>query len=94
MRALADGGGDADALQMIGSIIVRAHHCAADAKAGRAARVLDARAVAFRPISISAPVPTPGEAHDSTAYGELMEERESDPDIPLADRGYDSDAIR
>lgn len=37
---------------------------------------------------------TPGEAHDATAYHDLMDERESDPGILLADRGYDSDAIR
>jgi transposase len=37
---------------------------------------------------------TPGEAHDSTAYADLMEERDSDPGILLAGRGYDSDAIR
>ncbi|MFT8246839.1 transposase [Roseomonas sp. BN140053] len=37
---------------------------------------------------------TPGEAHDSTAYAGLMDERDSDPGILLADRGYDSDAIR
>ena len=37
---------------------------------------------------------TPGEAHDSTAYGDLMAERDSDPDVLLGDRGYDSDAIR
>ena len=35
----------------------------------------------------------PGEAHDSTAYVDLLEERDSDPGILLADRGYDSDAI-
>ena len=37
---------------------------------------------------------SPGEAHDSTAYADLMDERDSDPGILLADRGYDSDAIR
>lgn len=37
---------------------------------------------------------TPGEAHDATAYLDLMSERDSDPGILLADRGYDSDAIR
>ena len=37
---------------------------------------------------------TPGAAHDSTAYAELMNERDSDPGILLTDRGYDSDAIR
>ncbi|RKK03756.1 transposase [Pseudoroseomonas wenyumeiae] len=50
LQALADGGGDADAFQMIDSTIVRAHHCAAGAKVVRrlwhltTARVLDARA--------------------------------------------------
>ena len=35
-----------------------------------------------------------GEAHDVTAYDELMEQRDSDPGVMLADKGYDSDAIR
>jgi transposase len=43
------------------------------------------------PIGI---VLTPGECHDSTAYPDLMAERDSDPGMLLADRGYDSDAIR
>ena len=37
---------------------------------------------------------TPGEAHDSTVYPDLMAEYDSDPEVLLADRGYDSDAIR
>jgi transposase len=37
---------------------------------------------------------TPGEAHDSTAFGDLMAEHDADPAVMLADRGYDSDAIR
>ena len=37
---------------------------------------------------------TEGEAHDSTAYDDLMEQRDSDPGAMLADKGYDSDAIR
>jgi transposase len=37
---------------------------------------------------------TPGEPHDATAYADLMEERDSEPGILLAGRGYDSDAIR
>jgi transposase len=37
---------------------------------------------------------TPGEAHDSTVYSELMDERDADPEVMLADRGYDSDPIR
>lgn len=32
LQALADGGGDADTLQMIDSTIIRAHHCAAGAR--------------------------------------------------------------
>jgi transposase len=37
---------------------------------------------------------TPGEAHDVTAYPDLMAARDSDPGVLLADKGYDSDAIR
>ena len=35
-----------------------------------------------------------GQAHDSTAYHALMAERDSDPGVMLADKAYDSDAIR
>ena len=35
-----------------------------------------------------------GEAHNVTAFAELMEQRDSDPGAMLADKGYDSDAIR
>jgi transposase len=35
-----------------------------------------------------------GEAHDVTAYDQLIEQRDSDPGAMLADKGYDSDAIR
>ena len=35
-----------------------------------------------------------GEAHDVTAYDQLMEQRDSDPGAMLTDKGYDSDAIR
>jgi transposase len=37
---------------------------------------------------------TAGESHDVTAYDDLMEQRDSDPGALLADKGYDSDAIR
>jgi len=37
---------------------------------------------------------TAGEAHDVTAYDDLMAERDSDPGVLLADKGYDSDAVR
>ena len=35
-----------------------------------------------------------GQAHDVTAYEELMEQRDSDPGVMLADKGYDSDSVR
>ncbi len=37
---------------------------------------------------------TAGEGHDCTAYPDLMAEHEANPEVLLADRGYDSDAIR
>jgi transposase len=37
---------------------------------------------------------TAGEVHDSTVYPDLMAEHDNNPDVLLADRGYDSDAIR
>lgn len=37
---------------------------------------------------------TPGEAHDATAYEALMDIDGTRPEALLADRGYDSDAIR
>ena len=37
---------------------------------------------------------TEGEAHDVTAYDELMDQRDSDPGVMLMDKGYDSDPIR
>ena len=54
LEALADGGGDADLLQMIDSTSIRAHHCAAGQGGGLIARVLGAREVASRPSSTSA----------------------------------------
>lgn len=37
---------------------------------------------------------SPGEAHDSTAFADLMAERDANPKLLLADKGYDSDDIR
>ena len=37
---------------------------------------------------------TPGQAHDVTAYPALMEEVDDNPEQMLADKGYDSDAVR
>ncbi len=55
LEALADGGGEADLLQMIDSTSVRAHHCASGAKGRLLARVLGARAVTSRASSTSGP---------------------------------------
>lgn len=54
LEALADGGGDADLLQMIDSTSIRAHHCAAGGRGGLIERVLGAREVASRANSTSA----------------------------------------
>ena len=54
MEALNHSGAVPDALQMIDSTVVRAHHQAAGAKGGLRARVLAAQKVALRPKSISA----------------------------------------
>jgi transposase len=43
------------------------------------------------PIGI---VITPGQAHDVTAYPALMGDVDNDPEQMLADKGYDSDAVR
>jgi IS5 family transposase len=87
---------------MIDSTIVRAHHCAAGGRGdqvrhlgrslgGYSTKVhLRANAVGL-PIGV---VLTAGEAHDTTAYADLMDERDSDPGFLLGDRGYDSDEIR
>jgi len=54
LAALAEGGGS-DALQMIDSTIVRAHHCAAGGKGGLRVRLLAVRAAASRPKSTFGP---------------------------------------
>jgi transposase len=54
MEGLNDSGAVPDALQMIDSTVVRAHHQAAGAKGGRRDRVSAVREVVSRPRSISA----------------------------------------
>lgn len=54
MDALNQGGVVPDALQMIDSTVIRAHHQAAGAKGGLRGRVLAAQEVALRPRSTSA----------------------------------------
>ena len=57
LQALADSGGNAEALQMIDSTTVRAHRCAAGEKGGCRNRHLAARGAGSPPRSISAATP-------------------------------------
>ena len=103
LQGLADGGGELYALQMIDSTTIRAHRCAAGEAGGIQFQALGRSRGGFTtkvhlrcnaaglPVGV---VLTAGEAHDVTAYDELMEQRDSDPGTMLADKGYDSDAIR
>ena len=54
LDALAEGGGN-DAVQMVDSTVIRAHHCAAGARGGLKIRLLAARAAASRPKSTPGP---------------------------------------
>jgi transposase len=54
LEALADGGGS-DAIQMVDSTSIRAHHRAAGARGGLRTRLLAARAVDSRPKSTPGP---------------------------------------
>jgi transposase len=103
LQALADSGGALDMLQMIGSTIVRAHRCAAGERTKGQNQALGRSRGGFTTkIHLrcnAAGLPTgvllsEGEAHDATAYDGLMQQRDSDPGAMLADKGYDSDAIR
>jgi transposase len=90
-------------LQMIDSTIVRAHRCAAGKQSEKQKQALGRSRGGFStkihlrcnaaglPIGV---VLSEGEAHDVTAYDGLMQQRDSDPGAMLADKGYDSDAIR
>jgi transposase len=56
MDALNESGAAPDALQMVDSTVIRAHHQAAGAKGGLRARVSGAQKVALRPKFISASI--------------------------------------
>jgi transposase len=90
-------------LQMIDSTIVRAHRCAAGAKTEEQNQALGRSRSGFstkihlRCNAVGLPIGvvlSEGEADDVTAYDRLMQQRDSDPGAMLADKGYDSDAIR
>ena len=103
LQALADSGGALDMLQMIDSTIIRAHRCAAGEKTKEQNQALGrsrggfSTKVHLRCNAVGLPIGvvlSEGEAHDVTAYDGLMQQRDSDPAAMLADKGYDSDAIR
>ena len=88
---------------MVDSTVIRAHHCAAGARGGLKNQALGRSRGGFstkihaRTNAEGLPIAlllTPGEAHDSTAFTDLMAEHDADPEVMLADKGYDSDAIR
>jgi transposase len=96
-------GGELDALQMIDSTTIRAHRCAAGEAGGGQLQALGRSRGGFttkvhlRCNAVGLPIGvvlTEGQAHDVTAYDELMAQRDSDPGAMLADKGCDSDAIR
>lgn len=58
LEALNQSGAVPDALQMIDSTVIRAHHQAAGAKGGRKDKVLAVQEVVSRPRSISASIRT------------------------------------
>jgi transposase len=88
---------------LIDSTTIRAHRCAAGETGGIQFQALGRSRGGFTtkvhlrcnaaglPVGV---VLTAGEAHDVTAHDALMEQRDSDPGAMLADKGYDSDAIR
>ena len=88
---------------LIDSTIVRAHRCAAGKQSEKQKQALGRSRGGFSTkihlrcnaagLSIGV-VLSEGEAHDVTAYDGLMQQRDSDPGAMLADKGYDSDAIR
>ena len=88
---------------MIDSTVVRAHHCAVGIKGTGTAEALGRSRGGFttklharcdvrgRPLAF---VLTPGQAHDTQGFTPLMRMIADCIDALLADKGYDSDAVR
>ncbi|MGB3627209.1 MAG: IS5 family transposase [Henriciella sp.] len=103
LAALVESEASDTATQMIDSTIVRAHQHAAGGKGGihrngvgRSRGGLTTK-IHARTSADGLPVGlhlTPGQAADVTAYDDLMAEDAPDPAAMLADKGYDSVAIR
>jgi transposase len=102
LEALADGGGEADLLQMIDSTSIRAHHCAAGGRGSHRGSIGRSRGGFTSKLHIRAnahglPIAlhvTAGQEADCSNYDALMAARDSDPAIMLGGKGYDSDPIR
>ena len=103
LEALADGGGEADLLQMIDSTVVRAHHCTAGGRRGLNRHGLgrsrggSTTKPHIRGNAHGLPIAlhvTAGQEADCSNYNALIEARDSDPAIMLGDKRYDSDPIR
>ncbi|WP_408606329.1 IS5 family transposase, partial [Aquidulcibacter paucihalophilus] len=108
LEALNESGEGQASVQMIDSTIVRAHQHSAGAKKGdfasspshhdigRSRGGLTTK-IHLRANGLGLPVAlvlTPGEASDTTGYGPVMDEDGPAPKVLIADKGYDSDAIR
>ncbi|WP_348672366.1 IS5 family transposase [uncultured Abyssibacter sp.] len=103
LEALNEAEGSLHSVQMIDSTVARAHHCAAGGKGGIQDQGLGRSRGGFStkihlktngaglPIAVEI---TGGEVSDYRGYGPLMEADGPLARVLLADRGYDSDAIR
>ncbi|MEO1211863.1 MAG: IS5 family transposase [Cyanobacteria bacterium J06638_20] len=103
MEALNRSGAVPDALQMIDSTVVRAHHQAAGAKRGTPRQGLGRSRGGFTTkihLLVNAhglPMRTeitPGQTSDYLGFDLVMADNLPTPSVLLADRGYDADSIR
>ena len=92
-----------DALQMIDSTVVRAHHQAADAEGGTPRQGLGRSRGGFttkihlRVNGAGLPMRsdiTPGQTSDYPGFDLVMDDNLTELAVLLADRGYDSDKVR
>ncbi len=103
LEALNASGLAPDALQMIDSTVVRAHHQAAGAKGGTPRQGLGRSRGGFttkihlRVNGAGLPMRsdiTPGQTSDYLGFDLVMDANLPEPSVLLADRGYDSDKVR
>ncbi|MBB1493401.1 IS5 family transposase [Paracoccus sp. MC1854] len=103
MDALNESKAVPDALQMIDSTVVRAHHQAAGGKRGTPRQGFGRSRGGFttkihlRVNSAGLPMRieiTPGQTSDYKGFDLVMSDNLPEPSVLLADRGYDSDNVR